>query len=140
MRVVVFVDEGEDRIVFLDRLCPVLPADAEVTLVHVVNPLVDAAGRFALTNAEAVAGLVAEWESHLAELCPRIPGATAAVEKLGRGEDVADGLIRIATEAGADMLALSTRRAGTFRGRVLGSVADGVMAKARLPILVIHVG
>lgn len=139
MRVVIFVDEHDDRASFLARVAPVLPAGAEPHLVHVVNPLVDASDRFALSNAEALQGLVAEWQTSLDELVGVLPGATTAVETLQRGEDVAPGLLRIAAEAGAGLIALGTRHAGTLRGAILGSVADAVVRHARIPVLVVHI-
>ena len=134
-----FIDEHDDRSTFIERLVPVLPAEATVHLVHVVNPIVDAADRFALSNAEAVQGLAAEWQARLADLASVLPGATTAVATLERGEDIGPGLIRVAAEAGADLIAIGTRRAGTFGGMILGSVADAVMRAARVPVLVIHV-
>ena len=139
MRVVVFVDEHDDQASFLQRVVPVLPSGAELHLMHVVNPLVDAADRFALSNAEALAGLAAEWRTRLEALAAAVSGATCAVETLHHGEDVSTGLLRVAAEAGAGLIALATRRAGTMRGMILGSVADAVMRGARVPVLVVHV-
>lgn len=140
MRVVVFIDEHDDQASFLQRLIPVLPAGAEPHIVHVVNPLVDAADRFALSNAEALAGLHAEWETRLDQIAAALPGATTAVEDLQRGEDAAPGLLRVASEAGAGLIALGTRRAGTMRGALLGSVADAVLRGASVPVLVVRMG
>jgi nucleotide-binding universal stress UspA family protein len=124
---------------FLQRVLPVLPAGAQLHLVHVVNPMVDASDRFALSNAEALAGLTAEWQARLDALAAEVPGATTAVENVQRGEDIGPGLLRVAAEADAGLLALGTRRAGTMRGMILGSVADAVMREARMPVLVVHV-
>jgi nucleotide-binding universal stress UspA family protein len=137
--VVVFVDEHDDQLSFLQRVLPVLPAGAQLHLVHVVNPMVDASDRFALSNAEALAGLTAEWQARLDALAAEVPGATTAVENVQRGEDIGPGLLRVAAEADAGLLALGTRRAGTMRGMILGSVADAVMREARMPVLVVHV-
>ncbi len=136
---VVFVDEHDDQLSFLQRVLPVLPAGAQLHLVHVVNPMVDASDRFALSNAEALAGLTAEWQARLDALAAEVPGATTAVENVQRGEDIGPGLLRVAAEADAGLLALGTRRAGTMRGMILGSVADAVMREARMPVLVVHV-
>lgn len=136
---VVFVDEHDDRVSFLQRLSAVLPAGAEPHIVHIVNPLVDAADRFALSNAEAMQGLVAEWQSRLDELATALPGATTAVETLQHGEDMSAGLLRVADESGAGLLALATRNAGTMRGMILGSIADAVLRGARVPVLIVHV-
>lgn len=136
---VVFVDEHDDRVSFLQRLSPVLPAGAEPHIVHIVDPLVDAADRFALSNAEAMQGLVAEWQSRLDELATALPGATTAVEALQHGEDMSTGLLRVADESDAGLLALATRNAGTMRGMILGSIADAVLRGARVPVLIVHV-
>lgn len=136
---VVFVDEHDDQSSFLQRVLPVLPAGAQLHLVHVVNPMVDASDRFALSNAEALAGLTAEWQARLDALAAEVPGATTAVENVQRGEDIGPGLLRVAAEADAGLIALGTRRAGTMRGMILGSVADAVMRAARIPVLVVHV-
>jgi len=137
--VVAFVDEHDDQSLFLQRVVPVLPAGAQLHLVHVVNPMVDAADRFALSNAEALAGLIAEWRSRLDALAAGVPGATTAVENLQRGEDIGPGLLRVAADADASLIALGTRRAGTMRGMILGSVADAVMRGARIPVLVVNI-
>ena len=63
----------------------------------------------------------------------------SAVADLARGEDIGPGLLRVAAEADAGLIALGTRRAGTMRGMILGSVADAVMRVARIPVLVVHV-
>lgn len=136
---VAFVDEHDDQSVFLQRVLPVLPEGAQLHLVHVVNPMVDAADRFALSNAEALAGLTAEWRARLEALAAGVTGATTAVENLQRGEDIGPGLLRVAADADASLIALGTWRAGTMRGMILGSVADAVMRAARIPVLVVHI-
>lgn len=135
---VVFVDEHDDQSSFLQRVVPVLPGGAQVHLAHVVNPMVDAADRFALSNAEALAGLTAEWQARLDALAAEIPGATTGIQNLQRGEDIGPGLLRVAAEADAGLVVLGTRRAGTMRGMILGSVADAVMREARVPVLVVR--
>lgn len=53
-----------------------------------------------------------------------------------RGEDVANAILRTASERGARLIAMATRGQGMLHHAVLGSVALSVLGRADLPVLV----
>lgn len=50
----------------------------------------------------------------------------------------AEAIVRYATEIGADMVAMATRRGSAISRGVLGSVTDKVMQTAGIPVMAIH--
>jgi nucleotide-binding universal stress UspA family protein len=72
------------------------------------------------------------------EAAARAAGLDAAtlVSRLSPGQPIAEAIVRASTEAGADVIALGTRGAGSaLRHAAFGSVALGVLRQAPMPLL-----
>jgi nucleotide-binding universal stress UspA family protein len=113
---------------------------ADVTLLHVVNPMTDASNIVAFSRAEAMSQLVSERQAYLERFAAQYdPRAKTRVEQLAHGEDVPNGIARVAHEENADILVIATNRASGVRGLILGSVAQHLLRLSPCPILVVRV-
>jgi nucleotide-binding universal stress UspA family protein len=114
--------------------------DIEVVLLHLVNPLTDAAGVLAERRDTAVAQVVGERERYLASRASEVGGATTtSVELLRHGEDRPGALARLCTERGVDAVMVATNRASGVRGLILGSVTQQLLRVSPCPVLVVRV-
>jgi nucleotide-binding universal stress UspA family protein len=114
-------------------------ASAEVVVLQVVNPLIDAAGVTAPTTHEAMQQVTAKdraaIDARLAELGLQ---AEVRVEAATRGEDDWEHIVHVAQDVDADLIAIGSRRAGGLAGAVLGSVVSSVVQHAHCPVLVVR--
>ena len=104
------------------------PEAAAIILLRVVTETGDS-----LDRARAEAG------SYLEQLATRFPelgppASTAVV----CSEKVAGAILSYATEQQADLIVLTTRRQGRLARAMFGSVADALLPKATIPVLVCH--
>jgi nucleotide-binding universal stress UspA family protein len=102
--------------------------NAVITLVRVI------AG-----SGEPLAELRAEAESYLERLAPQLrrPGCQVQTSVLLAGNPAA-AILNYAAHEGIDLLALTTRQRGWAARTLFGSVADAVIQKATVPVLVCH--
>lgn len=116
-------------------------AGGTVILVRILDPRVDAAD---VTADSTAAAMVVVEKRALAEMHDAAVGldvqSRAVVVTQERGEDTSEALIRAARAEGADIIAIATRRATGLSGVLLGSVTQGVLKNASIPVLVIRVG
>ena len=143
MRILVACDDSEGAAAALEAahtLAAHIPGSS-LRLLHVVNPLIDAAEVFATTRSEAVSVIVQNERTRLVgainDLDPSTP-ADADVVELEHGETTSDAIIRVAAEWGADMIALASRRVETLSGAFLGSVAGAVARDSQIPVLIVQ--
>lgn len=110
---------------------------SRLTLLRVLDPLLDLGNQFALHVDEAVDKTAATWRGELASALTGagITGDAIIARKL-HGEDTWDTIIRVASGIGASLIAMDTRGAGAVRHALLGSVAMGLVGHAELPIMV----
>lgn len=113
---------------------------AIVLLVQVLNPRLDAVDVAASTMEAAMAVVTERTRSALDLVLGEInlAGATGEVVELRRGEDVAEAIERIAAERDASMVVISTRRAASLAGLILGSITQHVLWNAPCPVLVVR--
>lgn len=64
-------------------------------------------------------------------------GITAEVRQLARGLDVADDLIAVAEETGADFIVIGLRRRSPVGKLILGSNAQRILLDAPCPVLAV---
>jgi nucleotide-binding universal stress UspA family protein len=107
-----------------------------ITLLRVLNPLLDLAGELA-THVEAAAARVREeWRAALeASLAASGVEGTGLVATQQHGEDTHDAILRAAGEQQAAVIAMHSRGAGALRHALLGSVAMGVLGGSEHPVL-----
>lgn len=115
---------------------------AEVVVLRVLNPLVDAADVVAPTTKDAMA-VVAKREQAALDAAVAASGldaahTTALIELSEHGEDIAETINRVATEQHATMIVISSRRAVGAIGTILGSVTRQVLGNAPCPVLVVR--
>lgn len=140
MRFLVAYDDTEGARSALAALVPLArAASAEIVVLHVLNPLIDAAGVKAPTTREAMVRVTAEAraaiEARLAELGLQ---ADVRVETGARGEDDWEHIVHVAQDLGVDLIAIGSRRAGGLSGAVLGSVVRSVVQHSPCPVLVVR--
>ena len=115
---------------------------AQVVLLHVLNPLLDAADVVAPTTEAAMlvvsARARASLEAAVAEAGLGVNGVTCVVEELRHGEDDAEAIERVAAEQAATMIVISSRRVASVAGTMLGSVTNHVLRHAPCPVLVVR--
>ena len=115
-------------------------AGAEVVLLNVVNPLTDAAHVLALSTREAMEQVTAERRAYLdeqARALGNVPVHTV-VASTRHGEDVATCIARTATEHGADLLVVASKRVAGLTGLLLGSVVQALLGISPCPIVVVR--
>ncbi len=114
---------------------------AEVTVLHVLNPLIDASHIVAPTTHEALAKVA---EASRAALTARLEAldltADVRVEPLTHGEDDWEHVVHVAQDLEADIVVIGSRRKSGLTGALLGSVSRSVVQHAHCPVLVVRPG
>jgi universal stress protein A len=139
MKIIVALDRTEKDAAVLRTAADLARAmRAEVVLLNVVNPLIDAAHVLALSTGEAMERVTAERQRYLDERARQFPdGAVQTVVASTRhGEDVAGCVARVAKEHSADLLVIASKRATGLSG-LLGSVAQALLRIGPCPIVVV---
>ncbi len=115
---------------------------ASVVLLQVLNPLLDAADVLAPSTEAAMVTVSARTQAALEAEASATSLPAGRVECVvaiaGRGEDDAEVIEREAAARGATMIVISSRRAASVVGAVLGSVTDHVIRNAPCPVLVVR--
>lgn len=115
---------------------------ATVVLLHVLNPLLDAADVVAPTTEAAMLVVSAGARAALVAAATAAgldAGAVACqVEELQHGEDDAEAIERVAAEQNATMIVMSSRRVASVAGMMLGSVTQHVLRHAPCSVLVVR--
>jgi nucleotide-binding universal stress UspA family protein len=141
-RVLVGSDLGAASQRALAHALAVAPAGARVRIVHVVHPLAEPGGEFAQGRAghgrhrEHLGAL----ERVLRSVAPS-PQEQLGVEvetALVEHREVAAGLCEEAARWGADVLVLAAHEQRGLVERLLGSVSERVLERARCSVLVVH--
>ena len=140
MRFLVAYDDTEGARSALAAVVPLArAASAEVVVLQVLNPLIDAAAVNAPTTREAMVpvttGAHSAIEARLAELGLQ---AEVRVEERARDKDDWEHIVRVATELEADVIAIGSRRAGGLAGTILGSVVRSVVQHSPCPVLLVR--
>ena len=141
MRIVVALDAGKDAEVVLGPAARLArETGADVVLVSVLDPMVDAADVVAASRSEAMREVVAAREAYLEQFAGQFGDrpATMIAEQLRHGEDVPSGIARVCREQGADMLVLASRRSSGIEGFILGSAAQELLRVAPCPVLLVR--
>jgi len=141
MRILVAMDGSEKCEAVIEPTAELAKvAHAEVVLLNVVNPLVDAVRVPAASASAAIAQVEAERQAYLAEKANRFEGVPVKVlvERLHHSEDIAEGIARIAREQDAAILVVASRRVGSLAKLLLGSVAQELLRLSPCPVLVVR--
>lgn len=115
-------------------------ADADVVLLNVFIPIVEL-GRVATESRdEGVAYLRAERRMYLEDKADQLDGlrVSTRVEALPHGEEVDEGIARVAAETHASLVVLASAHASSAVGLVLGSVGRGVLARSPCPVMIVR--
>lgn len=112
---------------------------ADLTVVHIINPLTDLGGVSAPSTEEAVRIKSAERESEIRTLLSS-HGAEAniLVEPIERGQDVAAHISDLARSRDADLVVVASRRVTGLTGFILGSVAQELLKISPCPVVVVR--
>ena len=115
-------------------------AGAAVTVLRVVDPLVDVASVRAATREEALRIVTERAEEELAGVleAASLPADAASVAPLPHGSDIPTYIDRVVRERGFDMLVVGSKRPSGIRGLVLGSVTQHLLRLGPCPVLVVH--
>lgn len=108
----------------------------ELLLTRVLDPFADCADEGTATLTEAAEVVSRRWTDEMDRTLRgmRLMGRALIGTRL-QNEDIADTVLRVATEQGADAIAMSSRGSGMLRHAFLGSVALGVLSRSDLPLL-----
>jgi nucleotide-binding universal stress UspA family protein len=115
-------------------------AGATVRLLHVAavpGNLVSTEGRTIAYADQEMERLEAEGLDHLKGVATRLGLPAECVVRFG---DDADEILREAEACGADLLAVATAGKSGLKRMVMGSVAEQVFRRARVPVLLYHPG
>lgn len=110
---------------------------AEITLLHVVEPVVYPEFYAAGTGVEhLLPQLVSRSEEALEKVGSELAGgvATSARVEVGRS---ADSIVAVADPEAFDLVVMATRGLSGLEHVLLGSVADGVLRRCRVPMLTV---
>jgi nucleotide-binding universal stress UspA family protein len=110
---------------------------ADVDLLRVLIPAMDASHVFALDRNSAVEQVREEWTTELNALAGQHGlAATPLVELRAQREETAGTILRVAAERNANLIAMDSRGAGVMRQALLGSVAMGVVRGGCYPVFI----
>ena len=139
MKVLVTTDGSERSLSALPHAAAFARATGwPLTLVRVMDPLLDLGSHFALHVDEAIEKATAAWQLELDASLEGLGVQSDAIVVLKvRGEDTWDTVIRVAAEQGAALIVMDSRGAGAVRHALLGSVAMGIVGHTNLPVMVI---
>ena len=108
-----------------------LAVDGELLLLRVLSPELDCGDH------EAVRTVAERWSGELAARLAEVKASGHGVVEVCRhGEKIHEGILRVVSEQGIDIVALSSRGSGFLRHAVLGSVALRLLGKTPIPMLV----
>jgi nucleotide-binding universal stress UspA family protein len=115
-------------------------ADAEVILLNVFMPIVELGRVQTDSREEGLAFLTAERRMFLERKAEQLHGlrVSTRVEALEHGEAVDEGIARVAEETEATLVIMTTRRLASTTGVLLGSVAQGVLARSPCPVTIVR--
>ena len=115
-------------------------ARGELVICWVLDPRVDASDVVAASTDEAMLEVERRSRAELAERLTELDvAADVRVERLDRGEDVAEHLGKVASETGCELAVIASRRASGLRG-LLGSVAQELVRLSPVPVVVVRPG
>lgn len=143
MKLLVAFDGSEGaRAALREATALVRETGAEVVILQVFNPLIDAADVVAPNTEAAMAVVTERARSAMATAMAHVglePNeATREIREIRHGEDVAEAIERVALEQDATMIVISSRRVASVAGMVLGSVTQHVLRHAPCPVLVVR--
>jgi nucleotide-binding universal stress UspA family protein len=111
----------------------------ELVVLHVLNPLIDAARVNAPTTRDAMVEVIAAARAAIEAQLERLGlQADVRAEPVARGEDDWEHIVRTAQEIEADVIAIGSHRAGGLAGAVLGSVVRSVVQHSPCPVLLVR--
>ena len=115
------------------------PLDVEVMLVRVVTPrppqVYEGSRHVVIEDVEA---LKAEAREYLAPLAAELTTRGVRVKIDVRQGDAIPQIVQAARDAGADLIAMTTHGRGGLGRIVFGSVAEGVLRDAHVPVLLMR--
>ena len=139
---VAFDGSGGARAALREAAALTRETGAPVVLLHVLNPLLDAADVVAPTTEVAMVVVTERARAALAaavsDAALNANDATCEVVEVRRGEDCAEAIERVAAQHGATMIVISSRHVASVAGALLGSVTDHVLRNASCPVLVVR--
>lgn len=114
---------------------------ARIVLLHVVETAIaPSAGPPLAASAASAAGALAVREAEarrrLLDIATRLPRACEARPALVRGADAASAVVAFAEQNGVDLIAMASHGRTGLRRLVMGSVAESVLRRASVPVLV----
>jgi nucleotide-binding universal stress UspA family protein len=114
---------------------------ARITLLHVVETAIapqagPPSAPFAASAAGALAEREAEARRRLLELAARFPRVCEVKTALTRGPDAATAAAAFAEKNGVDLIAMASHGRTGLRRLVMGSVAESLLRRASVPVLV----
>lgn len=140
MRILVAYDGTDGAMAALGAAANLAKASgADLVVLHVLNPLIDASDVVAPTMHEAIAKVAAQSRAALeARMAALGLEADVRVEQLTHGEDDWEHIVHVAQDIAADLIAMGSRRAGGLSGAILGSVVSAVVQHSPCPVLVVR--
>ena len=134
-RALVPLDTTETTEDILPIVALLATAGAAVRLIHVApvpDSVVTPEGRTVAYADQAMANVQARWSDSLRDTAARLPGAIDHVVRFG---DAASEILAEAAAFGADTILVTTGTRSSVKRALLGSVAEGMLQRARVGVL-----
>lgn len=112
--------------------------EAEVTLLHVINPLKDTL--YANTrelSSELTNYAMKHGEEVIQKAKEIFEGFQGQLNTIIKTGDTVDEIVRFAEDGGYDLIILGSRGAGIFSRTLLGSVSDKVVHHSKVSVLIV---
>jgi len=137
MRIVATTDGSPRSLAVLPHAAAFAKASqSELVLLRVLDPQRDAPRSKGVPAHKRVKPIVSVWTDELRVTLDAFSiVGEPIVDVMRRGEKVHDAIARVADDAGAQMIAMSSRGAGAIRHALIGSVAARLIGSAGLPVL-----
>lgn len=115
-------------------------ADADVVLLNVFMPSVELGRVFTDSREAGLSYVTAERRMFLERKAEELRGVRVSVrvQSLPHGEEIDEGIARVAGEMHADILVVGSSHVGTAAGSIVGSFTAGLLRRSPCPVLVVR--
>jgi nucleotide-binding universal stress UspA family protein len=117
-------------------------ANAEGAEIVILRVAADPAAEFAFSDPSLASDMVKDLEAdttkYMSEITSKLKSQGAKISAITREGAIAETILAVADEVGADVIAMSTHGRSGMRRWLMGSIADRVVNHSHIPVMLIR--